>query len=106
MNPHNHDQNPTLDQIMSAAPDAASFWLNQASEAVEQECLKQGHDQAGVLGYVIACALYYQAERQVDAAHEIAEALRETTAAVKRATAILDAMLGPRFKGKPERFEG
>jgi hypothetical protein len=106
MNPHNHEQNPSLDEIESAAPVAASFWLHEALCACNDEGLGTKDYPAGIAGSMIACALYYQAERQVDAAHEIAEALREATATVKRATAILDAMLGPRFKGKPERFEG
>jgi hypothetical protein len=106
MNPHDHEQNPGLDEIESAAPVAASFWLHEALCACNEEHLGAKDYPAGIAGGMIACALYYQAERQVDAAHEIAEALRETTAAVKRATAILDAMLGPRFEGEPSRFEG
>lgn len=104
MNPHDHEQNPSLTEIEDAAAVAASFWLEQAVQACGSEQLGAKDYPAGIAGGMIASALFYQAERQVDAAIKIADAIDSNTAAIAMVSAQLDVLIGPRFKGKPSRF--
>ena len=90
MSEHDPDLNPSLDEIESMAAVAAAFWLSEARPAAENECNDVRHYPAGIAGFVIASAIYFHAERQVDAATKIAEGLQAVAAAIKesgRATA-------------------
>lgn len=103
---HDPDQNPALDEIESMAAVAARFWLSEAEQAVCDQRIAPSCEAAAMQGFMLAAAINYAAERQMDAAQVIAEALKKSTEAIKYATAILDTMAPPRFKGKPSRFEG
>jgi len=83
MSEHDPDRNPSLDEIESMAAVAAHFWLGEARRAVESECGDAGHYPAGIVGFTIASAINYHAERQVDAAMKIAEGLQAIAAAIK-----------------------
>lgn len=83
MGEHDPDQKPSLDEIESMAAVAAHFWLGEAQQAVERECNDAVHYPAGIIGFTIASAINYHAERQVDAAIKIAEGLQAVAAAIK-----------------------
>lgn len=69
------------------------------------------HHPTLLAALIDAAAKTYAIERQCESAERIADALRDiadtlkgNTAAISHATAILDTMAPPRFKGKPSRF--
>ena len=69
------------------------------------------HHPAVLAALIEAASKTYAVERQcesteriADALRDIADALKSNTAAISYATAILDTMAPPRFKGKPSRF--
>jgi hypothetical protein len=80
---HNPELNPVLDEIEGLAAVAASFWLNEADSAADENIADQKRAPAAVAGFQIAAAIQYQAERQVDAAYTIAEGLRAVASAIR-----------------------
>lgn len=85
MSEHDPDLNPALDEIQSRAAITARFWLSEAESAIEleHEIDDPKRFPAGMLGFQIATALYFQAERQVDAAERIGSALETLAAAIR-----------------------
>jgi formylmethanofuran:tetrahydromethanopterin formyltransferase len=81
---HDPDLNPTLDEIESAAAVAARFWLSEAESVIEDEIADPKRHPAGMIGFVIAAAIQYHAERQIDAAERIGNALELLAKAVHR----------------------
>lgn len=77
MSLHDHDQNPSLDEIESQAPLAVGFWLEQAEAAVRAQSGAGEAEKhpAVVAAFMAACATVYAAERQVDAADRIRDGL-------------------------------
>lgn len=73
MSLHDPDQSPSLDEIESHAAVAVHLWLGEAIEALDERFgtgYAEKHAPA-VAGFMSACAIYYQAERMVDAADMI-----------------------------------
>ena len=83
MSKHNPDLNPTIDQIESAAADAASFWLDQADRAAIDAYFDPTQRQHAVAGCTIAAVLFFHSCRVVDAAEIVADALRDVASAVR-----------------------
>ena len=79
---HNPDLNPSLDEIESCAAVAARFWLLEA-ESLAEEINNAKCAPAAVVGFTIAAAIQYQAERHVDAAERIAAGLRDLASAIR-----------------------
>jgi hypothetical protein len=80
---HNPDLNPSLDEIESHAAMAARFWLFEAENAIEEEIADAKRFPAGMLGFILAAAIQYHAERQIDAAGRIGKALESLAAAIR-----------------------
>ena len=85
MSKHDPDLNPTIDEIESAAADAASFWLNQADRAAIDAYFDPTQRQRAVAGCTIAAGLFFHACRVVDAAEIVADALRDVASAIREA---------------------
>lgn len=83
MNAHDPDMNPTVDQIESAAADAASFWLDHADRAAIDAAVDPRQRQRAVAGCTIAAGLFFHACRQVDAAEIVADAPRDVASAIR-----------------------
>lgn len=132
MSLHDHDSNPTLDEIEAQAVTTVSAWLGQAEADINGQfgsAYAEKHP-ALLVGFLSSCAMVYAAERQVDVADRvrdgllaiadtlscrgvppspasavnIEEALGRIAETCKRGVAILDTMAPPRFKGAPCRF--
>ncbi len=82
MREHKPGEGTNLTEIEDHAAIAAAFWVEQANQAADNELTDRGRAPAAMAGYQIAAAIYYQAERQVDAAHAIAEGLRAVASAI------------------------
>lgn len=80
---HDHDQNPTLDEIESAAAVVAGFWLHEAEHAIRDKQTLPACEAAAINGFMQAAAINYAAERHVDAAVRIAEGLQAVAAAIR-----------------------
>lgn len=87
MSTHNPDQNPTLDEIESAAATVAGFWMDEGEKATAADTAYDRPSPTRAAGFTIAAALFYQAERQVDAAHRVADALQNVADAINQQTA-------------------
>lgn len=83
MSKHDPDLNPTIDQIESAAADAAAFWLDQSDRAAIDAYFDPKQRQHAVAGCTIAAGLFFHACRQVDAAELVADALRDVASAIR-----------------------
>ena len=83
MSEHNPDLNPSLDEIESCAAVAARFWLLEA-ESLAEEIENAKCAPGAVVAFTIAAAIQYQAERQVDAAELVADALRDVASAIRQ----------------------
>lgn len=84
MNTHNPDQNPTLDEIESAAASAVGFWMDEGEKATAADTAYEKPSPTRAAGFAIAAALFFQAERQVDAAHRVADALQNVADAINQ----------------------
>ena len=73
-----------LDEIENHAAIAAIFYLEQGNQAANNELTDKGRAPASIAGFQIAAAIQYQAERQVDAAHRIADALQNVADAINQ----------------------
>lgn len=83
MSERNPSEGENLTEIEDHAAMAGAFWLEQANQAADNELTDQGRAPASIAGYQIAAAIFYQAERQVDAAERIAAGLRDLASAVR-----------------------
>lgn len=83
MSERNPSEGENLTEIEDHAAIAAAFWLEQANQAADSELRDKARAPAAIGGYQIAAAIFYQAERQVDAAERIAAGLRDLASAVR-----------------------
>ena len=89
MSEHDPDKNHSLDEIESNAAVVAGFWLHEARQAVEDSDPDEAkHYPAGILGFTVASAINYHAERQVDAAMKIADGLQAIAAAIRESKGV------------------
>jgi len=65
----------SLDEIETDATVAVAFWIDQAKQRAAELF---NDDQAAVSGMVTASALYYLAERIVDACELVAKAIQDS----------------------------
>lgn len=128
------DQNldPSLDEIESMAAITAHVWLAEMVGICAEEGIADKAYPAVIAGGLHAMAIFYQAERQVDAADRIrdgllavadqlqalhqpkavdhaadtAVALQSIAKAFQRGVAVLELFAPVHFKDKPARFEG
>lgn len=79
MSPHDPEQNPSIDEILSGAPLAVTFWLGEAEQILNDRfgpAFAEKNPEI-LAGFLAASVKFYAAERAIDAASMLAEAIEK-----------------------------